>query len=165
MNPILFQVLGILFSALLSFIAATYWFGRQARQRQQEAQAQAYDQLVRRVNDLEKQIGLVGQAVLPISTAFQAILVKELTHTHTPEMDGLLSRLGPPCLLSTEEELRLLELLAERAVDPDPMYGQSEREAARMMPFVIYRARREQLTSDEELLRYQLVMLAKGRDK
>lgn len=96
-----------------------------------------------RMEDVEKQLALVSQAVVPISTAFQAILVKELTHFHTPAMDALLRKLGPPYTLTLEEEVELAAALQQRMKDMAVEISDSERDAAQMLPLVMKRVRTE----------------------
>ena len=89
---------------------------------------------------------------VPISTAFQAILIKELTHFHTPEMDALMAKIGPPNTLTVVEQERLAVLLNERMKDMGPLISDSERDAARILPAIMKRAKIEQnvITGAEE---------------
>ena len=82
--------------------------------------------------------------VVPINTMMQAMLVRELTHPHTPEMDALMQRLGPPNSLTEEDTARLLDLLDERSKDMGPLISASERAAASILPVIMERARAEQ---------------------
>jgi hypothetical protein len=147
MDPTLKSVLTsltlLLTGALVTFLINRYWFWRADVIRQAVILAEAHDKLILRVIELERQLGLVNQAILPMSTAFQAILVKELTHAHTPEMDALLVKLGPPYVLTPAEEQRLAILLNERYSQLDPLVSESEREAAMILPLVMKRVRRE----------------------
>lgn len=92
-----------------------------------------------RIVALERRIALLNQQTIPISAAFQAILVQDLTHFHTPEMDALMVKLGPPFILTRVETDRLIALLSERERDLGPEVPQSERDAAHMLPLVIRR--------------------------
>ncbi len=92
-----------------------------------------------RVTELEVKLAGINQVVVPISAAFQAILIKELTHLHTPEMDALLVKLGPPITLTKTEMERLSMLLIERERDMHEEIPDSEREAALMLPLVMKR--------------------------
>jgi len=118
--------------AALTFAAATYW---QAKAKREAAE--------KRIDALEMKLALVTQSVTPISAAIQAILIKELTHTHKVEMDALLVKVGPPNVLTPEEELRLAAMLKERSKDPD--IPRSERDAAEILPAIIRRAEAEAL--------------------
>lgn len=133
----------LLVGAFMSFLTALYWFKRTADIKEAERLAGITTGLIQRVVELEKQLSLVGQAVLPISAAFQAILIKELTHFHTPEMDSLMAHVGPPSMLTEQEETQLATLLEQRAVDMGMLITDSERDAARMLPLVMKRARIE----------------------
>jgi hypothetical protein len=109
--------------------------------------------LVDRVAAAESKLALVGAAVLPLFTAAQAELVKQLTHFHTPEMDALLVKLGPPYMLTPQEDDRLAVLLKEREQDMGDQISEDERDAARMLPMVMRRAKRE-----SELVAAELVL-------
>jgi hypothetical protein len=69
--------------------------------------------------------------------------MKQLTHYHTPRLDLLLSKLGPPFMLTAEEEHELYNLLDIRTRDMGSEIDSSEREAAAMLPLVISRVRAE----------------------
>jgi len=133
----------LLVGAALSFLAARYWWARAERRDRAAHLAIEHARLLARVAELENKVGLVSQAVLPISTAFQAILIKELTHFHTPVLDALLAKLGPPFLLTPEEERALLHELRQRERDMGPMITEPEREAAQILPIVMKRAKAE----------------------
>jgi hypothetical protein len=104
--------------------------------------------LLARLVELERRFSLIGQAIIPVSTAFQTMLVRELTHFHTPEMDSLMAHIGPPSTLSEEETNRLVVLLRQRASEPD--VPASERDAAYMLPAVMRRATAEALAMAEQ---------------
>lgn len=135
----------ILLTAVMTFMATAYWQRRGRIDRETERKAaklaEENKQLMDRVLDMEKQLGMLNQAVLPISTAFQAILIKELTHFHTPEMDALMVKIGPPNTLSDDEMTRLEVLLEERTRDMATEIPESERDAAHMLPYVMKRAK------------------------
>ena len=105
--------------------------------------AMFYKVYVSRVARVEAKMASIGDTILPISMAFQAILIKELTHFHTPEMDALLVKIGPPFALTIGEEARLATLLTQRAEDMGDKITQSEREAATILPAIMRRARVE----------------------
>lgn len=126
------MIIASAFGAFLAWIAALYWLRRKARADMSE-----------RITSIEKQLALVGQAVLPISTAFQAILIKELTHFHAPELDELLTKIGPPSTMTPEEEARFAVLLKERTRDLGDQITDSERGAALILPTIIKRAKAE----------------------
>lgn len=145
----------VLMSTMLTAIAAWFWFTKNAGVKKVEQEKQAvvdearrlaseHQVLMNRVRDLETQLVSVTQTVLPLSTAFQAILVKELTHYHTPVMDKLMEKIGPPNTLTVEEQQHLITLLEERTRDLNGRISESERDAAVMLPLVMKRARAEQ---------------------
>jgi len=132
-----------LLSAALTFIGSWYWFNRNIARRMMEAHESEDARAHARIAELEKTVALLSQAMLPVSAAFQAILVRELTHFHTPVMDKLLEKLGPPYTISPAEEVQLRALLVERAAEMDGLLTESEREAAIMLPMVIKRVKTE----------------------
>ncbi len=140
----------LLSGAGLTFLATWYWTNQrkalELRVQVQAAQDAKNQQIFDRLVDLEKQSALLQQLVGPLSTAFQAALVKELTHFHTPEMDALMVKLGPPYVLNDDELGRLTVMLRERANSSDLDIPESEREAALMLPYVLKRAKREAVT-------------------
>ncbi len=97
-----------------------------------------------RVTELEIKLAGINQVFVPISAAFQAILIKELTHLHTPEMDALLVKLGPPMILTELEMERLGTLLLERERDMHEEIDDLERDAALMLPLVMKRVKADQ---------------------
>lgn len=131
-------------SAGLAFAAAAYWFKRNVAQRDAERLATEADQLRTRVSELEMQLGSVRQTILPLSAVFQAALIKELTHYHTPVLDKLLEKVGDPSYALTDhedEELRVA--LIERTKDMGDEITDSERDAAHILPIVIKRVKAE----------------------
>lgn len=142
-RAILNSVFISLVGAALSFLTAWFWFQRKKALDAAVALTSEHEKVKLRVADLETKLALVTQAVVPISTAFQAILIKELTHYHTPEMDELMVKIGPPNLLTKDEENRLFILLEERTRDMGPLISESERGAAHILPVVMARARAE----------------------
>lgn len=150
---IILSVAGTLFAALIAFIAASYWFRkndevRLAQELKNEAIARAAKLAeanldhVARTTRLEQELASLKTAVVPISAAFQAILIKELTHYHTPVTDRLLEKLENGTLAPTEER-ELSVALEERTRDMNGDIPESERDAARMLPMVIKRVRAE----------------------
>jgi hypothetical protein len=111
-----------------------------------------------RIKRLENQYDVLRPGVLPISTAFQTVLRQDLTHFHTPEMDALMVKLGPPYVLTEAEAARLVEMLAERARDVSDLISDHERDAATMLPMVIRRVRAEaEAAGSEPLVRIIIV--------
>lgn len=106
-----------------------------------------------RVRALELQIAVLSQQVSPLWTAAQAILVKQLTHYHTPELDALMLKIHPFTLTATEEA-RLYILLEARTRDVGSLIDSSERDAATMLPLVMARVRAEQhlLAQDAQIM-------------
>jgi hypothetical protein len=130
-------------TAITSFFGALFWARRKHIAAIVDEKAAASAARDARLVDLERQVGLLTQTVQPLSAAFQAILVKQLSHFHTPHIDLLLSKLGPPVLLTAAEEIELAKELQQRALDLVAEISAGEREAAMMLPYVIQRVRRE----------------------
>ena len=155
------SVMLAVFGSALTFIATWFWRSRQGVLDKAKAISEEHQRTLVRLAELEQKLALVNQAVIPISTAFQAILIKELTHAHTPEMDALLVKIGPPNTLTEEEEARLTVMLRERYSQDDPSVPDAERDAAFILPAVVKRARTEaDLVSVAEAMKVQLVTVA-----
>ena len=151
MSQSLFNSVGLLVVA--SIIAAFWtWFWRFRSTTIARLERARYDEmlkadklavehreLVSKVNELQQQLGLVNQVVTPINQAMQALLIRELTHYHTPELDALMAKLPPEGHLTIKEQERLAVLLAERENELNGSIPESEREAAHILPFVIKR--------------------------
>jgi hypothetical protein len=159
MNPVMNSVGLLLLGCVLTFVTTYFWFLKNAAVKEKEKIAIGHEQLVAKVADMETRMSLLNQSVLPISTAFQAILIRELTHFHTPEMDALLLKLGPPYALTKPEFARLLVLLQERAVEVDDQISESERDAATMLPYVIKRAHDEAIEAGRATSSVQLTLV------
>lgn len=127
----------MLLSAALGVVVTAFWKAREATAAKAKALADENAKLTARVTEVESKLRLVDQAVVPISEAFKAILIKELTHFHTPEMDKLMAK----DRLTPEEEARLAVLLKERSENMGDDIPQSERDAAAILPAVIRRAK------------------------
>ena len=95
------------------------------------------------IAELRLQLALVGASVAPISVAFQAILIKELTHFTLQRWMRCWLRSGPPNVLSDEEFDRLAVMLAERSKDLGEEMSARERDAAFILPAVMRRVSEE----------------------
>jgi len=138
--------------AALLGVAGTMYLNRRA------ATIAANKELSDRIRELETKLALVNQAVVPLNMAMQAMLIKELTHYHAPEMDVLMQNLGPPSTLSESEEARLAVLLDERTREMGPLISPSERDAAAILPVIIKRAKAEaEMLAGAEAMKLRLV--------
>lgn len=140
MNSVLLTVL----AAVLGILTTAFWNRRSRRTLEGAIRREAEDAVKARLTELESKLQVLNQAVVPISAAFQAILIKELTHFHTPEMDALMEKIGPPSRLTLQEEQRLFRLLNNRATELNGEIPVLERDAATMLPMVMRRAKAEQ---------------------
>lgn len=147
--PYLISIFSAVFAALLSFKAASYWFNR-------NRDTTAAKAISDRLAALESKALIAEQTIMPISSAFQAILVKQLTHYHTPELDALLAKLDPYTLTDAEER-RFYHLLEERTRDMGSEIDASERNAAKMLPYVIKRVKEETDTASKVALQTVVV--------
>lgn len=152
-DPLVGSVGMLVLSTALAFLAAQYWFQRNQAVKERDRIALEHLALVARVTEIETQSHVLAQAMLPVTAAFQALLVKELTHYHTPEMDALMVKLGPPLTLTEPEAERLAMLLEQRTRDVSAEITASERDAALMMPAVMRRVRAETLAPPPPTLR------------
>jgi hypothetical protein len=142
-HPQIFSLIVVLCTGAVTWLATRYW--TQKATLTQDTLRSRGEQLamLARIELLEKQLAVVGQAVVPISAVFQQILIKELTHVRTPRMDELLVKLGPPYTLTRAEEEELWNGLEQRMNDMGDQMTASERDAARMLPFVMKRVKTE----------------------
>jgi hypothetical protein len=147
-NSVLIQSAPLGITGVLSFGAAYWMASRKDKKAGQDANAA-------RLAVVESQLALLQQSIQPISVAFQSILIKQLTHYHTPKLDALLKKLGPPFALSNEEEEELITELKLRTQEVAPTVDESERVSAAMLPYVMQRVKLER----EELARKQSLIL------
>jgi hypothetical protein len=160
-SPLTNQIILTILSAGLAFLAARYWFERNAAVAAAKVIAEEHQRTLDRLADLEYRLKLIDGVVVPISTAMQQMLIRELTHFHEPETDALLVKLGPPNRLTEIEESRLAVLLKAREVDMGPLISDSERDAALILPAIIKRARAEsEVLATAEALRLRLITVA-----
>ena len=148
------------FLMLLGLLGYLWYQNRQQAAVQhttQEILAERVTTLATHVATIETQMVRIRDAV-PLHVALQTILIKELTHFHTPELDFLLTKLGPPYRLTESEEETLLAGLKQRERDMGAEISQSEREAAQMLPLLINRIKREKaLTTPTTVVAFQVV--------
>ena len=135
----------VLYGVLAVLLSAAFW-GWFIYRRERGDVYRAHALLVAEV--LELRSHMIGTATaVPINVAIQTLLIKELTHYHTPEVDALLAKLGPPFTLTDDEERALLLALEKREQEKDSQITDSEREAARMLPLIIKRIKRDNATT------------------
>jgi hypothetical protein len=142
--PLAINVALLVMSACLGFLTNRYFARRKEIRTDAQVVAEDKKATLSRIAELETKLALVNAAVVPISTAFQAMLIKELTHFHTPEMDALMVKIGPPNTLTLVDENRLEVMLKERMDNMGPEISDRERGAALILPEVMKRAKAEQ---------------------
>lgn len=132
-NQILTALITLVFGAILSALGVWFW-------RRKDSKLKLED----RISQLEKQLGIVGAQIAPLNTVFQSMLIKQLTHAHTPYQDALLKKLGgegiPPTITEAEEG-ELIEVL--KKIANDPTVPEAEREAAKILPVQMKRVKRD----------------------
>ncbi len=138
------QFLLATFGAFLVFLTTWFWRGKTEALLKAKTLSEAHEAVLARLSVVETQLKLTEQMTSPIVTAMQAILVKQLTHAHRPELDALLVKIGPPDILTDQERARLLVLLHDRSWDVDPSVGTEERSAAKILPLLMPMAVAEQ---------------------
>jgi len=148
-------------SSVLAFLSAMYFTHKKNQTNLELAKKEMRDASEARMREMELRIAVMGQQVLPFWTAAQAILTKQLSHYHTPRGDVLLGKLGPPFMLSAEEERELYVLLDERTRDMGTEIDTSEREAAAMLPLIISRVRQELVVRPRDM-EMRLVMIPRS---
>lgn len=79
-------------TGVISFVGALFWAHRKQKQDRAVTVDVATAARDARISELENKLSLLTQSVMPISAAFQAILIKQLTHFHLPEIDALLAK-------------------------------------------------------------------------
>lgn len=97
-----------------------------------------------RLEKIEREQAALTAQAAPINAVFQAILIKQLTHFHTPDMDALMVKLGDvdhPPTITEAEEVQLAKALKERAKELD--ISDNERDAAIALPIIIRMVKRE----------------------
>ena len=137
----------IVITAVIAFLSTRYWTNRRLIMLERDKTVLSNALRDDKITTLQTQLAVISAAVVPISTAFQSILIKELTHYHTPELDELMKRIGPPSQLNEIETARLEFLLTERSKDMAKEIPESERDAATMLPLVIKRAKAENIAT------------------
>lgn len=85
------------------------------------------------IQELQRQMAVLQAESIPVQAAFQAMLIAKLTHLHTPRVDELLKKLGPPVMISDEEMAELRAALEERIVAVDARIDKEERIAAKIL--------------------------------
>lgn len=164
LQPYIVPVVLILIAAMVSFLVSLYWHSREDARAIRELQEKTVKEMEAQVTSLKTELELVRQAIVPISTAFQSLLIKELTHFHTPVMDAMLAKVGPPYALTDIEEKELIAALDERMKAEGDLMTESERDAAQMLPMVIKRVKAEAALGINEL-QIQLVSIPNGEHK
>lgn len=133
----------LVIAGILTFAAALFWWQKNQAVKEKEKLAVGHQSVVDELKEMQIAMAGIRAAVVPISAAYQAILIKELTHFHTPEMDELMEKI-PSDSLTPEEEDRLFNvLLPQREKDMGPLISETERDAAHILPVIVKRARAE----------------------
>lgn len=162
LEPTTYNSIGlVLLTSAVSFAASWFWYTKKARTDKVHDDEVVAGDTAHRIQDLEKQLAVLTATFTPISEAFKAVLIKQLTHFHTPEMDALLEKAAKNGL-SNSEEKRLQQMLIARAQDLNGRIDSSEREAALMLPLVMNRVRAGAAVTDSEVM---VVLVPKDKPK
>jgi hypothetical protein len=159
----------VILGSILVFLSAWFWWNKNAAVKAKDEAIKEADRirveqekLMERVMELEKQQNVLGIQVMPLNAAFQALLIKQLTHYHTPVMDKLMEKLGPPNTLTPEEEVELTEALKQRTQEVNGRIDESERDAAEILPLIIKRAKKE---AEIPIERMKIIMVTVERSQ
>jgi hypothetical protein len=128
-------------AAALIFLGAAYWRSESKRDEKKAADIKTAEDVKSQLADLQSKMQMIGIAVQPITAAMSAMLVKSLTHSHFPDADALLAKVGPPNTLTVQEEAALAEYMQHRTKDMGPEISALERNAAQLLPLIIERSR------------------------
>lgn len=142
MTPFFNSLAVAMVGIVLAFLSAWFWFQRGQAIKERDEKTTEHRLLMGRVNELETKERLAAAAWVPIASAFQAALIKSLTHAHTGELDDLLLKVAEGGLLPSEEP-RMLVLLDERTRDMDHRFSEGEKDGASIFPVVMKMAKAE----------------------
>jgi hypothetical protein len=133
-----YNLIGVtIFGSFLTFLSVWFWHSRNAAVKRAEMIAEEHAMLIARVSELEARQRIDAEKISPIVTAFQSILIKQLTHAGKPEMDLLLVKVGPPNVLTDLEHARLMVMLDDRTRDMGIEITSAERDSAVIFPIVM----------------------------
>lgn len=107
---------------------------------------------------LRSKVEILTAAAIPIHEAYQAVLTTKLSHSHTPDMDKLLAKLGPPNTLTPEEITQLEIGLAARMQDYGDMIDEAERITAKILPDVVRLAEIEKDNQNPDAVTENLII-------
>ena len=120
--PLYWSLAAVVVIMVAAFAVTRYFTGR----RENVMQAQ--------IAELYEKFGVP----VPISTAFQTVLVKQMTHYHTPVLDELMAKMLAETLTDADR-VELAAALKEREQDMGSMIDASERGAAKLLPLIMER--------------------------
>ena len=103
----------------------------------------------KRLVQLESEMAVLKAQAVPINAAFLAMSIAKLTHLHTPRLDELMKKVGPPSVLTPAEESELAEGLAARMKDMSSEIDDEERIRAEILPSLIKLEKIEALKNTE----------------
>jgi hypothetical protein len=136
----------MLAGAVVGFFGTRYWRKRDRMQKMIDRRAASSALTLDKVLELESQLAQLKLTVTPITDAMQQLLIKKLTHFHTPILDALMQR-ALSGIITPEENAKMERLLVEREKELDTEVNEYERICARILPDVI---RLVILSHDEE---------------
>jgi hypothetical protein len=148
-SPFIVNGVELVLGAGLTFLASAYWRWRRKSDAVAAKNAATIKALQEQLTVQQGQLQMLGVAVQPLTAAMASMLVKSLTHYHTPDTDVLLAKVGPPNTLTQEEEEDLRGLMNERSNDRAARISPLERNAAQLLLLIVERNRLEAGNTDE----------------
>jgi hypothetical protein len=140
------SLIGALISAVVGVFVTLLWRAKTRAEVEKAAIAADHLATVKRLTETETRLAVVTAQMVPLNAAMLQAIVKQMTHIHTPELDALMTRVGPhavPPPLTPDEEVLMYRLVAERRVAVDAEIDEDERDAAAIFPVILKRANAE----------------------
>jgi hypothetical protein len=151
-NPYVVNGVMVLLTVGLTFLTHAYQRWRKKAEQKLEESVAILKEVQKQLLAVHGHLQTLDMVVQPLNAAYAAMLVKQLTHFDAPGTDVLLAKVGPPNTLSIDEELELGRLMKERSENISEEIPPLERNAADLLPFVMWRSRLEASNGEQELV-------------
>jgi hypothetical protein len=152
LQNIVFPALTLVAGTTIGLLTTWFWRARDHEKTRIATAAAERAAMQAELTEMKSRLAVMGASMTTVSALFQKIIITELTHLSTPELDALLVKLGPPNILTAADETRMMALLKERADDPNPSISGTERDDCRMLPAIIKRVRAELVANNNASL-------------